>query len=74
MREQEWTVLVRRHRHLQSVLGHHFPEQLSGSSVVDQHVQSVLLAIYLLGELPHRGERREVKFSRDDALVPRLFY
>lgn len=74
MREQKWTVLISGHRHLNSVLGHHLLEQLSRSSVVDQHVQSLLLAVYLPGELPHRGERGEVKFSRDDALVPRLFY
>lgn len=74
MREQKWTVLISGHRHLHSVLGHHLLEQLSRSSVVDQHVQSLLLAVYLPGELPHRGERGEVKFSRDDALVPRLFY
>lgn len=73
MREQKRAVLIGRHGHLHSVLGDHLLEQLRGTSVVDQHVQSVLLVIYLPGELPHRGERGQVEFSSDDILVSGLF-
>lgn len=72
MGEQEGPVVVGRHGHLEAVGADLLREGLGGAGVVDQHVQPALLAVYHLGELAHRRQRREIELAHHQVLVARL--
>lgn len=72
MRQQERPEIIRGHGHLQPVLCDLFPESLRGSGIMNQHVQSRFLVVYLSRKVSDRVQRRQIQFANYDITVVRL--